>query len=65
MAQIDKTSLLPNDQDMSDNMYKDAVYVGLPWEASRGFTEESGFEPMTRDGTIRASNKEWSKRCTL
>ena len=48
---------------MNNDKFKDIVYVGLPWEASQGFTEESGFEPMTRDGTIRASNQEWGKRC--
>ena len=65
MAQINKTSSLPNDQDMSDNTHKDTVYVGLPWEALQGFAEESRFVPMTRDRTTRASNKEWNKQCTL
>ncbi|KAF9779587.1 hypothetical protein BJ322DRAFT_1113387 [Thelephora terrestris] len=47
---------------MSNDQCVDIVYVGLAWEASQGFTLEQGFEAMSRDGTIRASNKEWNNR---
>lgn len=50
---------------MGDDYCEDIVYIGCAWESSQDFTMGQGFEPISRDGVIRAANREMSRRRTL
>lgn len=40
-------------------------YIGAAWESSQDFTMGQGFAPMSRDGLILVSNREWDLRCVF
>lgn len=55
--------------DSDDNMYDDdpagpfnALSLCGAWDAAQAFVGGQGFEPLSRDGELKITNKEWQQR---